>query len=269
MSDLHLVSSYSAAGSLSYAIDSLGLAGTVFCSGDDYTVGPLSLELRPAFLQYFYRNQECGDSEPVDLIPEVEHNGCNPWDALHQRIESDRPERVLLWTSGGGWDQIFRRIACRHLLDPTTRVLQVEVPAPPFGACHSVAYYAPEDLVHFLSTAVVLSPAERQGLAEEFDAIAARPEQLREYDGGGCFRFRDLDAYDEWVMNRCTTYWRPTQTVVGELMGKMWQLDPRNCKGDAFWASRVQQLVEDGRIEADKADAAVWQYRVRKIGDSA
>ncbi|WP_233801075.1 DUF3658 domain-containing protein [Paraburkholderia sp. HP33-1] len=265
MSDFHLTSGDSAAGALRYAIDSLGLTGEVFCFRDDYALGPLSMELRPAFRQYIFRNQIPVGSEPDDFP----HDKRNPWDLLRQRIESDRPERTIIWTSGGGSDQVFRRIACRYLTDPTARVLQVEVPAPPFGGCHSVAHHAPEDLVQFLSTSIVLSSAERQGLAEEFDAIAARPEQLREYDEGGFFRFRNLDAYDDWLLNRCTTYWRPTQIIVGELMEQMRQHDPRNGKGDAFWASRLQQLVEDGRIEADKADATVWQYRVRKIGDPA
>ncbi|EDT42882.1 DUF3658 domain-containing protein [Burkholderia ambifaria] len=265
MSDFHLTSGDSAAVALRYAIDSLGLMGEVFCFRDDYALGPLSMELRPPFWQYILRNQIPVGSESGDFP----HDKRNPWDLLNQRIKSDRPERIIIWTSGSGSDQVFRRIAFRYLTAQTARVLQVEVPAPPFGCSHSVAHYAPEDLVHFLSTSIVLSSAERQGLAEEFDAIAARPEQLREYDEGGFFRFRDLDAYDDRLLNRCTTYWRPTQIIVGELMGQMQNLDPCNAKGDAFLASRIQQLVEDGRIEADRVDATVWQYRVRKIVDSA
>ncbi|MGU7816480.1 DUF3658 domain-containing protein [Burkholderia sp. AW49-1] len=147
-------------------------------------------------------------------------------------------------------------------------VFQVKVPAPPFCNPHSVAYYAPEDLVHFSSTAVSVSPVERQVLAQEFDAIAARPEQVREFDEWGCVRFRLLNAYDEWLLRRCTSYWRQTRIIVGEALRDIGQHDPRNCPGDAFLASRLQQLVGDGRIQADKVDATVWQYRVRKISDS-
>ncbi|MGU7816479.1 DUF1835 domain-containing protein [Burkholderia sp. AW49-1] len=92
MSDLHLVGSMSAAGALRYASNSLGLIGDVLCFGDDYAIGPLSMELRPAFWQRIHR--AC--PSPDDLIPE---SNLNPSDALRQLIERNRAERVIIWTS--------------------------------------------------------------------------------------------------------------------------------------------------------------------------
>ncbi|KVD66230.1 hypothetical protein WI87_30845 [Burkholderia ubonensis] len=84
---------------------------------------------------------------------------------------------------------------------------------------------------------------------------------LRECNSDGQICYLDMSAYDELILEQCTTHWQLAARVVGITMSK---LDPRNGQSDAFLFSRLQQLIDDGRVVVDGPRTNMRAYRVRR-----
>lgn len=260
MTDLHVVASPSAAGSLRVATRELGLPGEVFCIADDLSLGPLADGMeRGAFwraLHPFGTSEEplpgATGSDPRDVFA--------PWRDLQVRVAADPPERVLVWLGGSGSDHVLLRMACAWL--GKSGVALWRVPVPPMAGEHAVAAHSPEALVTFLPNAVFLGHPEIEALALEFADIASSPGLLRETDAAGRLRHLPLSAHDAAILARCPRVWTPAARVVGEVMGLS---DPRNRLGDAFVASRLNQMIEAGLIESDGPRHLLRGHSVRRV----
>lgn len=263
MSDLHLVASLSAAGSLRVATQGLGLTGDIFCVADDLSFGPLSDGRDRANV---WRTLAADDaSEPEVGQRHFDEYGFSaadafaPWRHLQKRLSHDPPNRVLIWVSESGADYVMLRMACHWLESSNASLWQVKV--PPRQGHHSVAVHPPEALVTFARTAIPIAALEAKALADAFEDIASRPEPLRETDAQGRLLFKPISAHDALVLECCPPEWTLAARVVGEAMGRC---DPRNSLGDAFFASRLRHLIEMGVIEADYANRPIRHYNVRK-----
>ena len=255
MTDLHVVTSPSAGGSLKYAVEHLGLSGDVHCIMDDLRLGPLANE-KERFL--FWQGLSNGYDDDAGLAMHGENDVFAPWRTLRERVISGGPHRVLIWASGSGADHVFLRMACHRLADTMTTLMHVLV--PPRDGLHAVAVHDPQSLAGFARDATVIPQGERRRLAAEFEAIANRPELLRECDGSGHLRFRELSFHDAFILENCSAEWRLAARVAGDVMGKS---DPRNGMSDMFVHSRLQHLIDEALIESDGRRQGLRNYRVR------
>ncbi len=66
--------------------------------------------------------------------------------------------------------------------------------------------------------------------------------------------------YDPWLMDACAPIWMPAPRVIGTAMGRCGE---RNAMSNLFLASRLQVLIDSGRIEADGPRHRLREYAVR------
>jgi hypothetical protein len=255
MTDLHLVASPSAAGSLRVAAQALGLPGKVFCIMDALNLGPLSHgRERIAFWRSLLASGY-SDEPP----PEAWEDAFALWRELRESVAAEKPRRVLIWVSESGADYVLLRMAC-HWLEVEDVALW-RVPVPPNDGFHAVAVHPPEALAAFAPKAVAILRGEVTAMAEEYRCIAARPELLRECDAQGRLLFRTITAHDDFILSCCPYEWTPAARAVGEAMGRG---DPRNSFGDMFVASRLQHLIAAGLVDVDGPRRTLRDYRVRR-----
>ena len=255
MTDLHLVASNSAAGALRFATHKLALPGKVFCIMDDLCLGPLSDGRARA--EFWRSLMVPGYSDQP--LPAEWKDAFAPWHELRRRVADEKPQRLLIWTSGSGADYVFLRMACRWLIAGDVALWRV--PVPPKDGFHAVAVHTPEALTRFMPTAIAVSPVQVAAMAQEYDDIATRPELLRECDAQGHLLFKPVAAHDELLLSCCPADWALAARVVGQVMGSS---DPRNPLGDMFIASRLQHLIAEGLVEADGPRTTLRDYRIRR-----
>ena len=104
----------------------------------------------------------------------------------------------------------------------------------------------PAELAAFSVNAKKLTDAEKNTLAQEFQSIAARPEELRECDQNGQLIFRPLSAHDDRLLAGLSKDWQSVPRVIGEAILKS---DPRNPLPEIFLAARLQALIKDRQVE--------------------
>jgi hypothetical protein len=255
MTDIHLVASNSAAGSLRAAVLGCGLSGKVFCIMDALNLGPLA-DGRERVA--FWRSLAApGYSDEV--LSQEWDDAFAPWRELRQSVAADKPRRLLVWVSGSGADYVLLRMACHWLAAAEVALWCVSV--PPKDGFHAVAVHPPQALAAFAPKAVAIAREKVIEMAEECGRIAARPELLRECDAQGRLLFRSIAAHDDFILNCCPYEWTPAARAVGEAMGHG---DRRNSFGDMFVASRLQHLIAAGLVEADGPRKTLRDYRVRR-----
>jgi hypothetical protein len=69
-----------------------------------------------------------------------------------------------------------------------------------------------------------------------------------------------MDRYDPLLLASCSPTWTPAPRVVGTAMSRC---DGHNLMSDLFFSSRLQLLIDAGRIEADGSRNRLREYRVR------
>lgn len=255
MTDLHLVASPSAAGSLRLAVRTLGLPGQVFCIMDALNLGPLSDgRERVAFWRSLLA-PGYSDEPPSEGWDDA----FAPWRELRRTIAAERPQRLLIWVGESGADYVFLRMACHWLEGEDIALLRVSV--PPNGGLHAVAVHPPEALVTFAPGAITIPQVELAAMVEEYGRIAARPELLRECDAQGRLLFKSITAHDDFILSCCPYEWMLAARVVGEAMGRS---DPRNALDDMFVASRLQHLIAAGLVDAEGPRRMLRDYWVRR-----
>ncbi|WP_211475003.1 DUF3658 domain-containing protein [Collimonas humicola] len=251
MSDFHLVSSYSACGSLRQAIAEDLLVGKVGNISDAFDVGPLDDgRARAIFWQKIY-----AIADPDGYIGQGFDDAFSSWLEARNMVRDMQPDRVLIWASGSGSEYVFLRMACRMFADAVVPLYYVAV--PPKNNRHAVAVYSPEELASMAAHARHLTSGQREALALEFDRIAARPELLRECDEYGRLRFGQLGDHDDLLVAAVSNEWQLGPRIIGEAMGKS---DPRNGFGDVMLAARLRHLIESGVVEEEyRGEPKTWR----------
>lgn len=260
MSDLHLITSFTAAGALSSAIKQQLLSGETYAINDIPGTGPLHDGLiRKEFLRSLSFRKEgvnWSDDEP---------NAFAPWLQLKARLLSKPVDRLIIWAAdGNGDDYVFLRMACHWLEDIPVNVILVKV--PPIHGHHSLIFYSTDQLAPLINQTVSLSITERSALAREYTTIVSRPEQLRECDENGVLQFLDLSAHDHEVLAQCNNRWRAAARVIGQVLGFS---NPRNHLNDAFISSRLEHLIVTGKVEANAPRTSMGDFQVRLVRNPA
>ncbi len=256
MKEFHLSGSASAAGSMRVAFP----RAHVFSIKGDCSLGPLDDGIaRAAFWNTLYGEEhgfedDCG--EPVT-------DYFAPWRELQSMFESTRDHgetyRIYIWHSASGAEYIFVRMACHWLADSGHHLYSVAVPA--LDGVHATAAWSPKQLKRQIVNAVPILPSVRRQWSQEFTAIAARPEMLRECDEAGLLHFREMHVHDDYLLTYCPAQWCKAAKVVGEANG---HADPHWVNCNAFWNSRLLHLIDTGRVEAEGDLSALQWYRVRR-----
>lgn len=256
MTDVHLLCSLSAAGSLRQAF---GRNPAIVTAEHFPDLGPLDDgRRRSRFLRDMLRaGSHEQDWERIEAF--VPDDAFAPWTEARARIAETAPERLVVWVSGSGADHVHLGMAARFLGD--TGVPLWTVPVPPVGDHHGVGIQYFERLRPMIETAVPLDAETCRRLAEEFDAIAARPEPLRMADPHGRLTFHDLSVYDDAILGHCTAEWKKGWWVVGDTLG---HADGRNPPNQFIIMARLRHLAETGRVEIDcPVEQITRSFRVR------
>ncbi|HVI45720.1 MAG TPA: DUF3658 domain-containing protein [Chitinophaga sp.] len=255
MTDLHVTSSLSGAGTLRWAISKNMLEGETFCINDIPGTGPLNDGVkRMKFLKGLSFSKEGVNwAEDTDAF--------EPWHRLLTQLREQPVKRLLLWAGSDGNDYVFIRMACYWLQHTAVNVMLVQV--PPNHGYGALPVNRAEELAPMISQAVMLNDTARNELAQEYERIVARPELLRECDENGILQFLDLSAHDDLLLQSCSRSWKTAARVIGNAMGLC---DPRNGLGDAFLSSRLEHLIVSGRIKADAPRTSMGAFRVKLAG---
>ena len=221
-----------------------------FFAMDDYSLGPLDDESkREAFWRDMLRGYE--EDDPEERATAV----FSPWRELQSRLLQAPAGRVYMWHAANAADYVFVRMACHWLAQTGHALFAIDIPEE--------GYVLPTHakLEQLCAGAAQISPAQRLQWAQEFVAMAARPEMLRELDEAGHLHCRDMHVHDNFLLACCPTRWQLAARLVGETMAKAC---PPHCLGDVFWNMRLQCLIDAGLIEADGERVGLRNYRVRR-----
>lgn len=247
---LHLALGDSAAGSVRAACHSYGMPGTALAVPDDPSHGPLDDgRLRADYMRDISRG--C-DDEYLDAADAFE-----PWRALIASIDETRPDVVVVWGGDNVSEAIFLRMACWWLGNRPVRLVRVVVPER--GDRHYVAVHAPADLAALHGSARDVSDAERIEFAEDFVRIRNETSLVRRWEEGRILGV-PADHYDPLLLEAGTTEWTPAAYLVGTAMGRC---DGHNLMSDLFFCSRLQRMIDAGRMEVKGSRTRLREYAVR------
>lgn len=183
-----------------------------------------------------------------------------PWRAVITRIDENRPDAVVIWGGDNVAEATFLRMVCWWLGQRPVRLLRLAVPGR--DGRHYVAIHTPVEVADLYASARELTDTERADCAEDFLRIRSETGLLRRWETGRILGV-PTDRYDPLLLESCTTHWTPAARVVGAAMGRC---DGHNLMSDLFFSSRLQLLIDAGRIEAEGSRTRLREYAVRLAG---
>ncbi len=178
---------------------------------------------------------------------------------LVERLEDEKPEAIAIWSGDNVSEATFLAMACWSLAGRPERVLHVAMPGND-GRYH-VATHTPAELADFFVSRRELTDVERANLAKEFQRIRDETGLLRGWENGRIIGV-PIDRYDSVLIDSCSPTWTAAPRIVGTAMGRCGE---RNAMSDLFWSSRLQVLIDSGRIEADGPRYRLREYAVRLV----
>ena len=181
-----------------------------------------------------------------------------PWHELTRLLDDTGHRPILVWSGDNVSEASFLAMACWWLAGRPEPLLHVQIP-PTDGRRH-VATRTPAELAGLFADRRLLSGEERGRLAEAFAHIRDHTGLLRRWEEGRIIGV-PIDAYDPLLLGSCPPSWTPAARVVGTAMSRC---DPPNLISDLFFASRLQVLIDAGRIEADGPRLRLRDYTVRR-----
>jgi hypothetical protein len=246
---LHLVVGESAAGSLRFACDNLGMPGAVIGFSHDLSHGPLGDDAQRAD---YLRALPCWDASPVESSALLGH-----WSDFVARLEQAQCSGVVVWVGANVFDMIFLAMACDRLAAWHGRLDCVHVPSIEMRSY--VAMHSPDQLAAFFGMRQTLDHADRAALAQEFARIRDCCGPVRRLEQGRVVGIA-TDHYDELLLSAVGSQWLAAGGVVGAAMG---HCDAANAMSDSFFGSRLAALVDAGRVEIDQARTHLRDCLVR------
>ena len=250
-SPLHLTLGDHAAGCLRAACRAHGLPGGVHPIPDDLSHGPLADgRARLDYMRACFRGYDHWTFAATDAFA--------PWRELTRLLEEEHPGPILVWSGDNVSEASFLAMACWWLAGRSVPLLHVHIP-PSDGRRH-VATRTPAELAGLFASRRVLGEDERRRLAEDFTRIRDHTGLLRRWEGGWIIGV-PTDCYDPLLLESCPPGWMPAARVVGTAMGRC---DGPNIASDLFFSSRLQVLIDTGRIDADGPRLRLGDYAVRR-----
>ena len=247
---LHIALGDSSEGCLRAACRAHGLPGTALGIPDDLSHGPLDDgRARIDYMRDCFRGYDDWYLDVTDAFA--------PWRATIARIDEARVDAVVIWSGDNASEAIFLTMACWWLRHRSERVLRVAMPGR--DGRHYVATHTPAELADLYAFAQELTDTERASLAEDFLRIQDETGLLRRWEEGKILGV-PMDRYDPLLLECCGTRWTSAARVVGTAMSRC---DGHNRMSDLFFSSRLQLLIDAGRIEADGSRDRLREYAVR------
>jgi len=249
-SALHIALGETSEGCLRAACRPHGMPGAAFGIPDDLSHGPLDDgRERIDYMRDRFRGCDDWYLDAADAFA--------PWRAMSARIDEARADAVVIWSGDNASEAIFLTMAWWWLGNRSERVLRVAMPGR--ADRHCVAIHTPAGLADLFASAQELTDNERAVLAADFLRIRGETGLLRRWEEGRILGAR-MDRYDPLLLTSCPPTWTPAPRVVGTAMSRC---DGHNRMSDLFFSSRLQLLIDDGRIEADGSRDRLREYRVR------
>jgi hypothetical protein len=192
-----------------------------------------------------------GENDTADDSPFAQ------WRAVGERLTRERPDALIVWVADNVADMTFLAMACDRLAARREPLWRVQVPE--VGLRSHIALHSPEQLAKLFAAGVLLSNEDRLLLAKDFARIRDTSGLLRRLERG-CVVGVPVEHYDAWLLAACGPDWQAAAHVVGSAMGNC---DRHNLMGDAFFATRLNALIEAGSLEASGPRAAFLDCAVR------
>ena len=247
---LHIALGESAEGCLRAACRAHGMFGAAFGIPDDLSHGPLDDgRARIGYMRDRFRGYDGWYLDVTDAFA--------PWRAMIARIDEARADAVVIWSGDNASEATFLTMACWWLGNRSERVLRVAMPGR--DGRHYVAIHTPAELADLLASAREMTDTERAVLAADFLRIQDETGLLRRWEEGKILGV-PMDRYDPLLLECCGTRWTSAARVVGTAMSRC---DGHNRMSDLFFSSRLQLLIDAGRLEADGRRDRLREYRVR------
>jgi hypothetical protein len=247
---LHIALGDSSEGCLRVACRAHGLPGAAFGIPDDLSHGPLDDgRVRVGYMRERFRGYDDWCLDVTDAFA--------PWRAMIARLDQARADAVVIWSGDNASEATFLSMACWWLGTRSERVLRVGIPGR--DGRHYVAIHTPAELADLFVSARELTDTERAVLAADFLRIRGETGLLRRWEEGRVLGV-SMDRYDPLLLASCPPTWTSGPRVVGTAMSRC---DGHNRMSDLFFSSRLQRLIDAGRIEADGRRHRLREYRVR------
>jgi hypothetical protein len=247
---LHIALGDSSEGCLRVACRAHGMPGATVGIPDDLSHGPLDDgRERIDYMRDRFRGYDDWYLDVADAFA--------PWRAMIARLDEASADAVVIWSGDNASEATFLTMACWWLGNRSERVLRVAMPG--MDGRHYVAIHTPAELADLFSSAQELTDTERAVLAADFLRIRGETGLLRRWQERRILGV-PMDRYDPLLLTSCSPTWTPAPRVVGMAMSRC---DGHNLMSDLFISSRLQLLIDDGRIEADGSRDRLREYRVR------
>jgi len=226
------------------------MPGNVFSIPDDLSHGPLDDGRKRAdYMRACFQGYD-------DWLPDFT-DAFAPWRELSERLDEEKPGAILIWSGGNVSEATFLAMACWWLRGRPERILRVAMPEST-GRYH-VGTHTPAELADLFASRRELTDVERASLAKDFLRIREETSLLRRWEDERIIGVT-VDRYDPVLMESCSPSWTPAPRVIGTALGRCGE---RNAMSDLFLTSRLQVLIDSGRIEADGPRHRLREYAVR------
>jgi hypothetical protein len=249
---VHLALGDSAAGCLRAACGSHGLPGSVFSIPDDLSHGPLADgHERINYMRTCYRGYDDWTFEVSDAFA--------PWTGFIEWLEREKPEAIVIWSGDNVSEGTFLAMACWQFRQRPEPLLRVAIPGqanPPYVAVHM-----PVELADLYAGRRELTVPERALLGDDFVRIRSETGLLRRRENGRIIGVPP-DHYDGLLLESCAPRWLPAARVIGTAMGRC---DKQNLTSDLFFSSRLQILIDSGRVKVDGVRNRLRGYAVHRV----
>jgi hypothetical protein len=245
---LHIALGDSAGDELKEACRRHSLPGSVIAISDDLSNGPLNDGRERAA----YWREVFGQH---DDIPDDVFDG---W----RSVLVQTPPTVVVWSTESVSDMTFLRMACWWLREFVGAVESINV-TQQSGQC-GLGMHDSAELARAFTMRRPLSAEERRGLSDEFVALSEAAGGLRVYREGQIASLPS-NYLDEYILSFVGAEWqRPALAIAGAMTGS----DDHDRIGDAFFAWRIRQLVQAGRLGAIGELKELRTFEIRKPANS-
>lgn len=244
---LHLVLGDCAAALLRLAVSKHGLPGEVRCIPDDLSHGPLDSGMR----RIAYMRACCAGYLEWQ---HTETDAFAPWRTIADELEL-RPRTVIVWAGSNASEGTLLAMACwwlREIAAPLARI-----PVSWNGYSSHTGSLRPEMLAALYPRCRRFSTLKALTLSRKFEQLRNEGALLRRWQSGVVSA--PLSAFDDRLLACLQHTWRSAVQVIGDAVGR----GRREPMSDVFYASRLQALIAQGRIEVDHSERRLRESRVR------
>lgn len=248
------------------------LAGDVWMIRDDFAVGPLAGIDTPegweARLESWKKHFE-GSPYSVDTVGSFDDRSTVA--AMKTRLDENSDEQVWIWMAQNQHDVCGYYWLMSQLKDYQGRIMIVFLNNLPFINEKGQLFYPswlhevmPKELLKAKKVVREIFGSEFEVDPDEWKKLMEENAPVRILEGGKKIAGKEANFYDSEILRNITGEWQKASRVLSNTLNRM-----KIKTGDLFLASRIKELIQQGKVEVMGDMNKSWKDFDVKIGGSS